>query len=143
MWTCPDCEQKFLSRHAYHSCGERSLEDFTMGKSQETMDLFNYFIHEYLKLGNFVLHPAKSRIALAADIRFAYIHRLGKNYVDVVFQFKQCFEDNTCFYKMANIPGSEVWNHYLRIQRKEDLNDEVRAFMKLCYDNGRRGKNAP
>lgn len=140
-WTCPECHQDFIYKLARHSCNERSLENFLDGKSEKTKKLFDYFISEYLKVGYFVLHPAKSRIALASDIRFAYIHRLGKNYVDVVFQFKEAFRDNFCFYKIANIPGSDNWNHYFRLQEKEDVNEEVRFYMALAYKNSLRNLN--
>ena len=136
MWICPKCSQKFVYQNAQHSCNERSVEDFTKGKSSYTLELFDFFIDEYLKIGEIVLHPAKSRIALAADIRFAYIHRLGKNYVDIVFQFRNSFTDNYCFYKIAQIPDSNTYNHYFRMERKEDINDEVRDFLKKAYDIG-------
>lgn len=138
MWNCPECNQKFIYQNVRHSCNERSVEDFTKGKSDHTSELFNYFIEEYLKIGEIVLHPAKSRIALAADIRFAYIHRLGKNYVDIVFQFRNSYNDNFCFYKIAQIPESTTFNHYFRMENKDDLNTEVRDYMKKAYDIGKR-----
>jgi hypothetical protein len=138
LWECPECHQRFVYKNAQHSCNDRSLADYLDNKSTQTKLLFHYLIEEYSKIGDFVLHPAKTRIAFAADIRFAYIHRLGRNYVDVVFQFRQSFDDNYCFYKIANIPGTNSYNHYFRLERKEDINDEVRKYMVLAYDIGKR-----
>ncbi len=72
-------------------------------------------------------------IAIAARTRFAYITQLGKNFMDIVFPFKQSYDDNLCFIKIKPVPGSDDYNHYFRMCFKEDLNEEVRKYMKLAY----------
>jgi hypothetical protein len=136
MWTCPYCHQKFVYQNSQHSCNERDLDDFLEGKPAEMVALFWHFINEYLKLGTFVLHPAKSRIAFAARIRFGYIHRIGQRFVDVVLTFREAHENNLCFYRIGEVPGGKYFQHYLRLERPEDINEEVRKFMKLALDDG-------
>lgn len=69
-----------------------------------------------------------------ADKRIAWVTQLGKNFIHVVFPFKQLYEDNLCFQKMAQVPGSATqFNHHFRMYYKEDLNREVLKFMKLAY----------
>ena len=136
MWTCPRCEQKFLHHNQNHSCLDKTLDDFLEGKSAFTIDLFWHFIEEYRKMGDFVLHPARSRIGFAAKIRFGYIHRLGKDFVDVVFTFNTPYVDNLCFYRIGEVPGGKYYQHYLRIMHKEDINNEVRKYMKMALDLG-------
>lgn len=138
MWTCPECDQKFINKGQVHSCGERTVEDFLAGKSSHTVELFHYFIKEYKAIGDFVLHPAKSRIAFVAQIRFGYIHRLGKDFVDVVLQFNQPYYDNFCFHKIAGGPDS--YNHYFRLYSKDDLTDEVKEYMRKALEAGKRDK---
>ena len=101
-----------------------------------TIDLFWHFIEEYKKIGDFVLHPAKLRIGFAAKIRFGYIHRLGKDFVDVVLTFNKPYLDNLCFYRIGEVPGGKIYQHYLRIMRKEDVNEEVKKYMKMALDIG-------
>jgi hypothetical protein len=136
MWNCPKCKQKFIHENQNHSCNERSVEDFLRGKSEHTIELFRYFISEYQKLGEFVLHPAKSRIAFAAKIRFGYIHRLGKDFLDVVLSFDKPHNDNLCFYRIGEVPGGKIYQHYLRLLHKDDINDEVREFMRMALESG-------
>ena len=136
MWTCPECNQKFIHQNQWHSCNEKTVEDFLRGKSQHTIELVYYFLNEYQKLGDFVLHPAKSRIAFAAMIRFGYFHRLGKDFVDVVFTFNKPYTDNLCFYRIGEVPGGKYFQHYLRIYQKEDINEEVKKFMKMGLEYG-------
>ena len=136
MWTCPICDQRFLHRNQNHSCLDKTLDDFLKGKSEYTVELFRYFIEEYKKLGEFVLHPTKSRIGFAAKIRFGYIHRLGKDFVDVALTFNEPYDSNLCFYRIGEVPGGKYFQHYLRLMHKEDVNDEVKKYMKMALNLG-------
>ena len=136
MWKCPECEQEFVKRNHPHSCNERSVEDFLKGKSEKSIELFYYFIQQYQSIGEFKLHPARSRIAFAARIRFGYIHRIGKDFVDVVLTFYEPHHENLCFYRIGEVPGGKYFQHYLRIYNKEDINDEVRKYMKMAFEMG-------
>lgn len=138
QWTCPECHQKFVKKNHPHSCNERTVDSFLEGKSEHTKELFYYFIDEYRKIGDFALHPARSRIAFAADIRFGYIHRLGKDFLDVALTFNKPHLDNLCFYRIGEVPGGKYYQHYLRLFRKEDVNEEVKTFMKMALEGGSR-----
>jgi hypothetical protein len=120
------------------SDGEKSLEDFLDGKSPQTLALFDHFIAEYRKLGKITIHPAKSMIGIATQRkRVAYITQLGKNFIHVVFPFESPYRDNLCFQKIVQVPGDDKqYNHHLRILAKEDVNAEVKKFMKLAYTLG-------
>ena len=136
MWICPLCNQEFINTNQVHSCRDKELSDFLAGKSQHTIDLFNHLVGEYHQIGNITIHPAKSMISFAARKRFAYVIQLGKNFVDVVFPFKQAYADNLCFNKIKPVPGSDDYNHHLRLYFAGDINDEVRKYMKMAYDDG-------
>ena len=135
MWTCPICNLEFANANQVHSCGDKSLDDFLNGKSPHTVGLFYNFVDQYRKIGEITIHPTKSMISIAARTRFAYIIQLGKNFIDVVFPFKQPFEDNLCFNKIKQVPGSGDYNHHLRLYFNEDINEEVLKHMKLAYEN--------
>ena len=136
MWTCPECDQKFLHKNQFHSCNERTVESFIRGKSDHIIELFHYFIKEYQKLGEFVLHPAKSRIAFAAKIRFGYIARIGSDFIDIALTFNKPYKENLCFYRIGEVPGGKIFQHYIRLQYKDDINDEVKKFMKMALQAG-------
>jgi len=115
---------------------EKNLSDFLNGKTQHTVDLFNHLIMEYRQMGDIQVRPLKSMIAFAADKNFAYVIQLGKNFIDVVFPFKQPYEDNLCFSKIKQVPGTDDYNHHLRLYFNEDINDEVRKYMRMAYKTG-------
>jgi len=120
------------------SSGEKMLDDFMRGKSEHTLTLFNHFVKEYQHIGKVTLQPTKTMIGIAtARKRIAYITQLGKNFIHVVFPFERPYDDNLCFQKIARVPGDEKQhNHHLRILRKEDVNEEVKKFMKLAFQLG-------
>ena len=136
MWTCPKCGQQFLHTNQRHSCNDRTVQDFLDGKSAHTLALYDHFLEVYRGIGDFVLHPAKTRIALANKTRFCSINQLGRNFLHVVFQFDQPYNDNYCFIKVAQIPETHLFNHHCRVYAIEDVNEEVRMYMKMAFDRG-------
>lgn len=136
MWTCPLCRQQFVNNNQVHSCGDKVLADFLDGKSALTVSLFWYFVNHYQEMGKVTVHPAKTMIAFAARTRIAYLARLGKDFIDIIFPFDQPYTDNLCFHKIAQVPGTHQYNHHFRMYRQEDLNEEVQQFMQLAYQGG-------
>jgi Domain of unknown function (DUF5655) len=136
MWTCPLCGQQFKNTNQLHSCGDKVLADFLANKSTHTVSLFWHFVESYQRLGNITVHPTKSMIAIASKTRIAYVIQLGKNFMDVVFPFDKPYADNLCFRKIAQVPGQQQFNHHFRMMYTQDLNAEVKKFMKLAYTLG-------
>lgn len=115
-----------------------SLAAFTSGKPAASVDLFNYFIDQFSKFGAVQVIPAKTMIGIATPRkRIAYVIRIGKDFVHIVFPFQKPYDDNLCFEKIAQVPGdAHQFNHHLRIKSKQDINSEVLRFMKLAYNEG-------
>ena len=113
----------------------KTIADFLSGKSQHTIELFDHFIEVYNSIGIIELHAAKTMIGLSnAHKRIAWITQLGKNFIHVVFPFKEPHPDNLCFVKIAEVPGdNKQFNHHFRMLYKEDITEEVMHYMKLAY----------
>jgi len=112
-----------------------SIVPFLAGKSEHTLDLYRHFITEFEVLagGNIKLEGTKTMIAIDnGQKRIAWITQLGKNFIHVVFPLKEPFYDNLCFQKVAQVPGSNQFNHHFRMLNKEDLNEEVKGFMRIA-----------
>ncbi|MEP7166018.1 MAG: DUF5655 domain-containing protein [Ferruginibacter sp.] len=140
MWNCPLCNRNFVKTNQVHSCKDKTLDDFLKNKPIHTIELFYHFIKEYKNIGDISIHPTKSMIAIAGKTRFAYITQLGKDFIDIVFPFRQVYNDNLCFTKIKLVPGSNDHNHHFRMMLKEDINEEVRHYMKLAFDNSENNK---
>ena len=113
------------------------LSQFLNGKSEHTLMLFHHFVNEFQKVGPVTLYSAKTMIGIAnSHKRVVYITQLGKNFIDVVFPFNEIYDDNLCFIKIKTVPGTNDHNHYFRMYLNEDLNDEVKKYMKMAYEIG-------
>lgn len=132
MWKCPQCKKTFVRDNQSHSCNDKTLADHMKEKSELTISLYDDFIRKLSALGEIQIRPTKSAIALSVDVRLGHIHRLGKDFVDIVFYFDKAYDDNLCFYKIANVPGSTQHNHYFRMMNEEDINEEVLKYMKMA-----------
>jgi hypothetical protein len=137
MWKCPLCELEFVRDNQVHSCHDSELADFLNGKSLHTLELFDNLVAAFKLIDEgIVTHPTKSMITFRLNKRFAYVTQLGKNFIDVVLPLKQAYADNLCFNKIKPVPGSDDYNHHLRLYFKEDINTEVMEYMRFAYHNG-------
>jgi hypothetical protein len=117
---------------------DKSLNSFLNGKSELTISLFNEFVRQFQTIGDVQVHAAKTMIGITTPRRrIAYITQLGKNFIHVVFPFEKAYADNLCFQKIAQVPGdARQFNHHFRMLAKEDINKEVKKYMKLAYEAG-------
>lgn len=115
-----------------------TIAHFLEGKTPAALCLYQHFVTAFEKAGPVQLHPAKTMIGIAGPKRrIAWITAIGKNFVHVVFPFKQPYNDNLCFQKIAQVPGDAVqYNHHFRMYAPEDVNSEVEGFMRLAYQEG-------
>jgi len=137
MWTCPKCNHKFYNTNQSHSCGNYTVDDFLKGKSESMIGLFSYFISEYKKIGEFDIHPVKTRVALLTKMRFCSINKIGADYINVHLVFTQPYTDTLCFYKIDNLEN-RFYVHHFKIHNELDINKEVRKYMALAYEIGNR-----
>jgi hypothetical protein len=123
---------------------DNTLEEFLNGKSIHALTLFHHFVDQYKRMGSITVHPAKTMIGIATPRkRIAYITQLGKTFIHVVFPFEKAYPDNLCFQKIALVPmpdgksnNTKQFNHHFRMTALEDINEEVRSFMKLALKTG-------
>ena len=114
----------------------QNISHFLAGKSAHTLALYHCFINEFSKIGDITVEPTKTMIGISNQHkRIAWVTQLGKNFIHVVFPFKQPHEDNLCFQKVGQVPGSNQFNHHLRVLDVEDINEEVLEFMRLAYQS--------
>lgn len=116
---------------------DKATADFLQNKSATSIALFRQLTATLLKIGNVEYHAGKTMIAFSGRINFAYVIQMGKDFIDVVLPFKQPYEDNLCFRKIKAVPGSDDYNHHLRIYHPDDLNEEVISYLKIAYENGK------
>jgi uncharacterized protein DUF5655 len=142
MWTCPKCHHKFFNKNQSHSCGSYTVDDFLKGKSEKAIGLFHHLLAEYRKIGEFELHPVKTRVALLTKMRFCSINKLGEDYLNFHLVLRESYNDYSCFFKIDNL-DNRFFVHHIKMQKNSDINDEVRKFMNLAYQVGNRDHITP
>lgn len=114
---------------------DTALTPFLAGKSESALALLDHFVTEFEQIGNIRLEPTKTMIGISGDRkRIAWITQLGRNFVHVVFPLGEPYQDNLCFQKVAQVPGTNQFNHHFRMLYAEDVNDEVRTFMQKALE---------
>ncbi|PJJ84958.1 DUF5655 domain-containing protein [Mucilaginibacter auburnensis] len=113
---------------------DNDVSKFLTGKSTHTLMLFEQLIKNFEEIGEIRLEATKTMIGISnSHKRIAWITQLGKNFIHVVFPLREPHYDNFCFQKVAQVPGTNQFNHHLRVLQPEDINEEVLSFMKLAY----------
>lgn len=110
------------------------LSEFLSSKSAHSVALFGELVLAFEELGATDFHAAKTMVCFKRRRNFAYVIQFGKGFIDLLLPFKEPFEDNLCFRKISALPGDGQYNHHVRILAKEDINEEVRFYMKKAFD---------
>ena len=114
---------------------DKTIADFLAGKSAHTIELYEHFIAVFQTIGVIEVSAAKTMIGVSnTHKRIAWITQFGKNFIHAVFPFSKPHSDNLCFTKIAQVPGTEQYNHHFRMLYKDDVNDEVMGFIRLAYE---------
>ena len=106
------------------------LVKFTSGKSDVTLSLLSHFLNACSQQAAVSVSPAKTMISVGTGKGKVWITQLGRNFVHIVFPFKEQYPDNLCFQKIAQVPGQNQYNHHFRMYSKEDLNEEVLSYLR-------------
>lgn len=88
-------------------------------------------------IGDFDIHPVKTRVALLTKMRFCSINKIGDDFIDVHLVLTEPHNDNLCFHRIDNY-ADRFYVHHIKIYDKADFNSEVKTFMRLAYDIGNR-----
>lgn len=136
LWTCPQCGAKFFQKNLWHSCGKYTVEGFLKGRSERAIQLYNYFLEEYEKIGPILVHPVKSRIAFMVKIRFSGVYKMGQDYIEGGFLLTEKHPGKKIF-EIEFIPKI-YYVHRFRIYNETDIDDEFKKYMKMAYAVGER-----
>lgn len=135
LWECPKCGRPFVNRNQWHSCGPYSIASFLEDKSPSAVRLFHRFVELVEACGPVTIAPARTRIGFQVRMIFAVVNRLSDQSLDAHVVLSRRLE-NPRFTRIETLaPGSHI--HHFRIQRVEELDEEVQAWLCEAYSVGR------
>lgn len=135
LWKCRKCGRFFANREQEHSCVKASESDFLKNRSRHEVALYKALVRELESIGPILLAPAKTRIGFQVRMIFAAANKFSNGSLDahVVLARRR---DSPRFKKVETIsPRNHV--HHFRLQKIEDIDDEVRSWLREAYSVGK------
>jgi hypothetical protein len=129
-WTCPQCRRRFKNRNQAHSCGQFTVEQVLAGKPPEVVELYDRLAELIQGCGEVVVAPTKTRVLFKVRTVFATV-AIAKNWLDVVFVLGRRLRHRRIKKAQEEYPGIV---HFLRIDKAEDLDDDLTAWLQEAYD---------
>jgi hypothetical protein len=134
LWRCPKCGRWFANRQQSHSCGKYSVQQFLKGKSGDEVALFRQFVKLVRECGPILLAPAKTRVGFQARMIFAAVNNLSKAGLKAHIVLARRL-DSPRFTRIESIsPKNQV--HHFKINSTEELDDEVRSWLREAHKVG-------
>jgi hypothetical protein len=133
MWRCAKCGRRFANRHQSHACGRYSLARHFAGKPPSIRALFERVVAEVRALGPVTVLPEKTRIAFQVRMSFAQLTP-RQRWIDGHVVLARRME-HARFRRIETIsPRNHV--HVFRLERPEDVDDTLRAWLREAYAVG-------
>ncbi|RFS21828.1 hypothetical protein DVR12_14320 [Chitinophaga silvatica] len=124
-----------MPENPFDSIEDPQLSPFLKGKSDQTLALLKGFYTACANLTPVAIRTTKSMISIGTPSGQVWVTQLGKNFVHIIFPFKEPYHDNLCFTKIAQVPGQQQYNHHFRMYQLDDVNEEVTVFLKRALIN--------
>jgi hypothetical protein len=134
LWACPSCRRQFKNRNQAHSCGQFSALQLLDGKPPEMIELYERLAELIQHCGEVEIAPTKTRFLFKVRTVFASV-AVGKNRLDVVFVLARRLQHRRIKKAQQEYPGIV---HFLRIDKPEDLDDDLAGWLQEAYDHRRR-----
>ncbi|HSP47885.1 MAG TPA: DUF5655 domain-containing protein [Clostridiaceae bacterium] len=125
--------------------GNRTVEGFFEGRPEALM-YFEALREEIEALGPVKLEVMKTQVSFAAERKFAWVwlpQMWTRKRPETSITLTFCLDREVRHPKIVEAvePSPGKWTHHILINRIEDLDDEVRDWLKEAYDFGRRLKS--
>ena len=133
LWICPRCGRSFANRNQSHACGDSDLEHHFAGRPPEVRALFGAFLEALEEIGPVTVLPQKTRIAFHVRMSFAQVtpRRWG---LDGHLVLARRIDDPRFTEVRTFSPRNHL--HRFRIERPEDIDAQMRAWMREAYEVG-------
>ncbi len=124
-----------MNRNPWHGCGDYTVDGFFAGRPARLRELYDAWVSLAGEFGPFEQVPTKSRIAFMVRVRFAGVVRLRKDGLVCGFWLKRRI-DSPRFVKWEHLDRTDrIYQFVLRDEN--ELDDEVREWIREAYDVGR------
>jgi Domain of unknown function (DUF5655) len=131
VWICPKCRARLVSRNLWHSCGQFTLEALFAGAAPGVLELARAYVAMLQSLGDVQVIPQKTRLVGVARVRFAGLSPRQRGF-QASFALHRWL-DSPRILKRVDY-GPRWRGHYVRVQARTDLDDELRGWLQEAHD---------
>lgn len=130
LWKCPRCGHRFVTKNLWHSCVRVALASHFAGKPRERKWTYDRWLAAARACGPVTAYAQKSRITIMARVRFAGVV-VHASYVDAALWMKRRVEHPLL--RRTEDFGRLGFVHHFRLERAEDVDAALEAFMREAY----------
>ena len=124
LWTCPKCNQTFVTKNLWHSRLNLPVEDFFVNANPISRKLYNALLKVIKSFGPITVNRVKSGINFQARVRFAGVSKITKKGLICGFWLKRKIASPR-FTKVEFIPPNNYIYRFLLTSAK-DLDTEAK-----------------
>ena len=133
LWLCPRCGAKLITRNMWHSCGNYTLGDLFAHSEPNVIQAFRKLAAMVRECGPVTVVPQKTRVVFQLRVRsLGCVPR--RSYLLCTFEFTRR-KPHPRFRKVTTY--ARLWHgHELRVDSREELDGEVRGWIRESYAVG-------
>jgi hypothetical protein len=131
VWICPKCGARLVSRNLWHSCGLFTLDALFAGAAPGVLELARDYVAMLHSLGDVQVIAQKTRLVCVARVRFAGLSPRKRGF-KATFALHRWL-DSPRIVKQVDY-GPRWRGHYVSIQSRTDLDDELRGWLQEAHD---------
>jgi uncharacterized protein DUF5655 len=131
VWICPRCGARLVSRNLWHACGQSTLETLFAGAAPGVLELARDYVAMLHSLGDVQVIPQKTRLVCVAWVRFAGLSPRKRGF-QASFALHRWLDSPRIIRKVDY--GPRWRGHYVRVQARTDLDDELRGWLQEAHD---------
>ena len=135
-WICPVCGQSFVSPKAPHSCAVAPLDEHFARSAPQVRAAFDALLAAAREHGPVTVNSTKSRITLQAEMRFAAVDRPRRAHFTGHLVLTHAAPNPAVTRIDFLAPYYHL--HRFRLERPEDVDDDLRALLAAAYAVGAR-----
>ena len=133
MWTCPRGGRSFANRNQSHACGRLDLGRHLDGRDPEVVAIFRRLVELAEGNGPVTVLAEKTRVAFQVRMSFAAF-TLRRRWVDGHVVLARRLEHPRFRRVETFSPRNHL--HQFRLERLEEVDDEVAAWLAEAYRVG-------
>jgi Domain of unknown function (DUF5655) len=131
VWHCPRCGARLVTRNLWHSCVQVTLDELFADAAPGVLEFARDYVALLHSLGDVQVIAQKTRLVCVARVRFAGLTPRKTGFL-ASFALHRWLDSPRI---VKTVDYGPRWRaHHVRIQARDDLDDELRTWLRESYE---------